>query len=302
MDLISASEVFLRERDALLSDKGSHAYLIEGERGSGKFTFALDLACTFFCKSDKKPCFTCAGCRKTLELIHPDVHIFEPDKNVLKVDTVREIISALYESPYEGGKKVYIIKGFDKANEASQNALLKTLEEPPASVCFFLLTENSRRALPTVLSRCKKISLPKFSESEILGELMRKDGNNPRNGFASKNCKGNIGTAVQIASDDGFYRIFTSAEEILKEISLSSPSYPRIASVLEAEKENLDVLLSLLERGISDIFRQNPNLLNLQRMKAVQDAAENRTKRFNEGLICEELSYILAKGGTKWQR
>lgn len=302
MDLISASKVFLRERDAMLSDKGSHAYLIEGEQGSGKFTFALDLACIFFCKSETKPCFTCSGCRKTRELIHPDIHIFEPDKNVLKVDTVREIISTLYESPYEGGKKVYIIKGFDKANDSSQNALLKTLEEPPASVCFFLLTENSRKALPTVLSRCKKISLPQFSKEEILGELIRKDKDNPRNGYAAKKCKGNIGTAVSIASDDGFYRIFTSAEDILKEISLSAPSYPRIASVLESEKENLGTLLPLLESGISDFFRENPNLLNLQRMKAVQDATENRNKRFNEGLICEELSYILAKGGTKWQR
>lgn len=300
MDLVSQSEVFLRERDAIIAGKSSHAYLIEGEKDIGKFTFALDLACTFFCLEKDKPCRKCAPCRKVFEFNHPDVHIFEPDRNIFRVDQVREIISTLYESPYEGGKKVYIIKEFHKANPAAQNALLKTLEEPPEPVCFLLLTENAHAALPTVRSRCKHIRLMPQEKEKIFAELERRFPQNENNRFAAEKCGGIIGTAVSLVSDEEFMRVFSVAEEILKETDKASPSYPRMAQILEKEKSEL--LLGLLYRGFAEKFRLSPTKLNLQRIKAVQDAADGKTKRFNEGLINERLAYTLAKGGTKWQR
>lgn len=300
MDLISQSDTFLRERDAIIAEKASHAYLIEGEKGIGKFTFALDLACTFFCTGENKPCRKCASCRKVFEFNHPDVHIFEPDRNIFRVDQVREIISTLYESPYEGGKKVYIIKEFHKANPAAQNALLKTLEEPPEPVCFFLLTENAHAALPTVRSRCKHIRLMPQKKENIFTELERRFPQNEKNRFAAEKCGGIIGTAVSLVSDEEFLRVFNLSDEILKETDKASPSYPRIAQIFEKEKS--DLLLGLLYRGFAEKFRQNPTGINLQRIKAVQDAADGKTKRFNEGLINERLAYTLAKGGTKWQR
>ena len=298
MNLVSRSNTFLRERDAIVAGKASHAYLIEGEKGIGKFTFALDLACTFFCGGGNKPCSECTSCRKVLEYNHPDVHIYEPEKNVFRVDRVREIISTLYESPYEGGKKVYIIKEFHKANPAAQNALLKTLEEPPESVCFFLLTENSRAALPTVRSRCKCLHLMPEKEENILSELERRFPENEKNRYAAGKCGGIVGTAISLVTDEDFLRAFSAAEEIIKETDKASPSYPRIAELLEKN----DGILSLLYKGFAEKFRHNPTNINLQRIKAIQDAADGKTKRFNEGLINERLAYTLAKGGIKWQR
>lgn len=299
--LTCASARFLAESKAIAAGGGSHAYLVEGPKGIGKTSFALAAACTMFCRGANKPCLACPSCRKVLEGRHPDVHIIKPEKNLLKVDQVRDVLSTIYETPYEGGAKVYILCDFHLANEQAQNALLKTLEEPPASVVFFLLAENAQMLLPTVRSRCRQIRLTGFARAQILAQLERLFPQNERNTFAAEECAGNIGTAVALVEDEELLRVYTLAKELVHGLD-NGLTAPKAAAVLEKEKENILLLLSVLEQKLFEKLQRTQDARTLGRMKAVQDAAAAKKKNVNNGLITEELAYALVKGGTKWQR
>ncbi len=300
LDLISSSAIFKNEKTAIINGRGSHAYIIEGIQGIGKMSFALASSCVHFCLSEEKPCFKCAGCRKVMEGIHPDVHIISPEKNILRVDQVRDVLSTVYETPYEGKSKIYIFEKFHLANEQAQNALLKTLEEPPKAVTFFLLAENALALLPTVRSRCKKLRLTEFSKEEIALQLEKMFPQNDRIKYALENCSGNMGTAVKLIEDEDFIDLSQIADEIIK--SLEKPSHTRLSMIFEKEKDRLIPLLEILESKFFDIFRSSQSEGDMLKIKAVEDALTAKKKNVNTGLICDNLAYTLAKGGNKWQR
>ncbi len=301
LDLICSTPVFQNERQALKNGLGSHAYIIEGAQGMGKMSFALASSCAHFCVSEEKPCFSCAGCRKVLEGIHPDVHVVSPEKNILRVDQVREVLSTIYETPYEGKSKIYIFQKFHLANDQAQNALLKTLEEPPKAVTFFLLAENSLALLPTVRSRCKKLRLTPFKEDRILAQLEKMFPSNERNAYAARNAMGIMGNAVRLVEDEEFIRLNRLSEEIVSSLD-NNPGYAELGVIFEKEKEGLVPFLEILEGRLFEIFRRNKGERELIRIKAVQDAIKAKKKNLNTGLICDSLAYTLAKGGNKWQR
>ncbi len=300
LELISSSDVFQNEKTALIRGKGSHAYIIEGIQGIGKMSFALASSCIHFCLSEDKPCFKCAGCRKVMGEIHPDVHIVTPEKNILRVDQVRQVISTVYETPYEGKSKIYIFEKFHLANEQAQNALLKTLEEPPKAVTFFLLAENALALLSTVRSRCKKLRLTEFKKEEIALQLEKMFPGNQRNSYATENSLGNIGMAVKLIEDEDFINLNEVADEIIK--NLTKPSHARLSVIFEKEKDRLVPLLEVLENKFFEIFRTSGSERDMLKIKAVEDALTAKKKNVNTGLICDTLAYALAKGGNKWQR
>jgi len=289
---------FISERDAVINGRGTHAYIIEGAKGIGKMAYALAVSCAYFCKSEHKPCFSCAGCRKVVEGAHPDVHIIEPEKNLIKVDDVREVIATLHETPYEGGRKVYIFKSFQLANESAQNALLKSLEEPPQAVTFFLLTENIYSLLDTVRSRCKKINLTPFDSNSIKAFLSHRFEGDVD--FAVNACGGNIGNALNMLENEEAMRLAQLAGKIIKELSRATPV--EVAQLIEGEKDNINELLTALEEQLFLCFQHDASRINLERLRAVEEAIENKKKNINSSLLVERLSYTLVKGGNKWQR
>lgn len=298
-DLILNSPVFKNEKGALLQGKGSHAYIIEGAKGIGKESFALAASSIHFCLNEDKPCFTCPGCRKVLEKIHPDLHIITPEKNLLRVDQVRQVLSTIYESAYEGTSKIYIFKDFHLANEQAQNALLKTLEEPPKAVTFFLLCENSLKLLPTVRSRSKKIRLNEFREEDIFNQLEKLFPQNENNADAAKESFGNIGTAIKLIKDEEYIRLNQLAKDILLNSALT---HAHLAVLFEKEKDNFLPLAEILENKLFQKFRKTQDENDLIKIKAVQDALAAKKKNINGGLIFDRLAYTLAKGGNIWHR
>ena len=298
-DLILNSPVFLKEKTALLQGKGSHAYIIEGAKGIGKKAFALAASCVHFCQSADKPCFTCPGCRKSLEGIHPDLHFIYPDGNMLKVDQVREVLSTVYESAYEGASKIYVFEDFHLANEHAQNALLKTLEEPPKNVTFFLLCENSLKLLPTIRSRCKKLRLNEFSEREILSQIQKAFPDNEKNEFVAKESYGNIGRAINLISDERYAFLNLLVTDILSNKGLT---HGHIEMILEKEKDDFLTIAELLELKLFQKFRETKDTDYLLKLKAVQESLAAKQKNVNSGLIFDRLAYTLAKGGQTWHR
>lgn len=165
------------EKEKLLSEiasgKLSHAYLIEGGEGCGKTYFARFTAAAVLCTGDKPPCGKCPSCVKALAGSHPDLFYFSPDKKAsMGVETVRDIKKSLFFMPNDGDRKVYIIDDAQKMTVQAQNALLKFIEEPPASVLFFIVADKKESLLPTVVSRTRIISLAPSDNADIRRFLM----------------------------------------------------------------------------------------------------------------------------------
>lgn len=165
------------EKEKLLSEiasgKLSHAYLIEGGEGCGKTYFARFAAAAVLCTGDKPPCGKCPSCVKALAGSHPDLFYFSPDKKAsMGVETVRDIKKSLFFMPNDDDRKVYIIDDAQKMTVQAQNALLKFIEEPPASVLFFIVADKKESLLPTVVSRTRIISLAPSDNADIRRFLM----------------------------------------------------------------------------------------------------------------------------------
>ena len=141
----------------------SHAYIIEGERGSGKHTLAMQIAAALSCQNrgntaSALPCLTCPSCRKILGFNSPDViTIGREDKTTLGVDAIRKLKTDVYVAPNDTDVKVYIIEDAHLMTVQAQNAFLLTLEEPPPYVLFFLLCESTEPLLETIRSRAQTL-------------------------------------------------------------------------------------------------------------------------------------------------
>lgn len=158
----------------LKADRMSHAYLFSG--GFGSFELALWLAKSRFCEqlSDGIPCENCRSCRLIEEQEFSDVKIIEPQGQLIKTDTIRELTRDFSRSGYEGENQVFIIKDADKMHSNAANSLLKFIEEPQSQSYMILLTSDESKMLPTIKSRCQVFHFPK--NQDYLEELLLQKG------------------------------------------------------------------------------------------------------------------------------
>lgn len=159
-------------RNELENCKLNHALLLEGPIGSGRKTFARNIASALACKASCRPCGNCRYCKRIIDNKCPDViNIVVPnEKKTISVDQIREIRLDAFVIPCELDFKMYIISEADKMTIAAQNAFLKILEEPPEYVYFILICESSATLLPTIKSRTQNLKMECFSQ-EILSDL-----------------------------------------------------------------------------------------------------------------------------------
>lgn len=156
----------------------SHAYVIEGAKGSGKHLLALHLAAAIACEkrmdtSHPLPCLTCPSCRKILAGNSPDIiYINRGDRATLGVDAVRMLKSDVYVAPNDIPAKIYIIEDAHLLTNQAQNALLLTLEEPPPYVLFLLLCESTATLLETVRSRAPTLRTEPIASEDIKKYLL----------------------------------------------------------------------------------------------------------------------------------
>lgn len=154
---------------ALASQRLSHAVILSGIEGAGRTATAHALSTDLLCldTTTVKACGSCNSCRGLqkrghldADLIHPDLHLLAPDGATIKVDAVRESIEKAWISPLLSHNKVFIIFDAHRMGAEGSNALLKTLEEPPAHTFFILITTSERALLQTIRSRCQSFCFP----------------------------------------------------------------------------------------------------------------------------------------------
>lgn len=196
---------------ALNQDRFAHAYLITGERNIGKTTLAIDMAASFNCESENRPCGNCLSCKRILKGIHLDIrtvslhHQFD-DKNQnltsIGISQIKALQREAALTPFEGQKRVYIILDADNLSEEAGNSLLKTLEEPPPTVIVILTTSKPGSILETVQSRCQLIELKKVPTSIISKEIRKKsDLDKDTADQISNLVDGRPGLAIKMSND-----------------------------------------------------------------------------------------------------
>ncbi|MFA5282991.1 MAG: DNA polymerase III subunit gamma/tau [Bacilli bacterium] len=159
-------------RNALEKNRIAHAYLFCGPRGTGKTTMAKLFAKALNCESGiGQQCNKCSNCIGINDGSHPDVIEIDAASNN-GVEEVRNIIERVRYLPIKGKYKVYIIDEVHMMSSGAFNALLKTLEEPPAHVVFILATTEPYKVLPTIISRCQRYDFTKVSDGDILEKMI----------------------------------------------------------------------------------------------------------------------------------
>ena len=159
-------------RNALANNKIAHAYLFCGPRGTGKTTMAKLFAKALNCEEGiGHQCNICSNCREITEGSHPDVIEIDAASNN-GVEQVRDLIDKVNYLPIKGKYKVYIIDEVHMMTANAFNALLKTLEEPPAHVIFILATTEPHNIIPTILSRCQRYDFTKVADADIEDRMM----------------------------------------------------------------------------------------------------------------------------------
>jgi DNA polymerase III subunit delta' len=189
----------------MVAGAAPHALLIVGPSSVGKTTLALDLAAGLLCTAADpadRPCRACRGCRLVDDGNHPDLHRIAPDGagGQISIGQIRTLASELALLPVEGGARVAVVESAQRLNEDAQNALLKTLEEPPAGVTIVLCSEDEDRLLPTIRSRCARIRLGSVSSRAIenlLAELGLADA--PASAALARATGGRPGLAIAYA-------------------------------------------------------------------------------------------------------
>ena len=278
-----------------------HAILLEGDEGLGKFTLAKIIAKAAVCGKDASPCDNCHNCHLADIGNHPDIIITQPDGKHIKVDTVRELIEKAYLKPSQAQKKVFIIKDAAAMKDAGQNALLKTLEEPPAGVIFILLAESAAALLPTVVSRCTVFTLSAPDTNSAL-EVMQRLGFEKEEALQRLDeTAGNIGRA---ATKKGKKSKISPAEFI--ELIAKGDAYAALLLLKKLEKDRNGALTffeqlhtylltarkaEALGRGFSGLSGEYMRYIS----KAAEEAEESTLRGGNLTLIFHTLCLKISR-------
>ena len=211
---------------AVRHKKISHAYIMEGDKGSGKKLLADAFAKILQCEGREasgsvETCGRCESCIQMEHHDHPDVIWVSHEKpNVISVGEIREqIVNTVDIMPYKGPYKIYIVDEAEKMNAAAQNAILKTIEEPPEYAVIFLLTTNRGAFLDTILSRCILLATRPVPGASVEKYLMEKCSVSKEEAeFAAGFSLGNIGKAEAIVSSEEFRDLKNLTLSILRYI------------------------------------------------------------------------------------
>ena len=222
-DVVGHKDILKYISSAVENNRVSHAYILNGERGSGKKMLANLFAMTLLCETgDNEPCGKCHSCKQAESGNHPDIiRVTHEKPNSISVDDIRTQVNNTVDiKPYQGPYKVYIIPQADMMTRQAQNAILKTIEEPPSYAVFLLLTENAETLLPTINSRCVMLKLRNIKDTLIKKYLMENlEIPDYKADMCTAFAQGNMGRAIMLANSDHFNEIREEAVQLLKHIS-----------------------------------------------------------------------------------
>lgn len=191
-------------KNACEKDEISHAYIIEGPDGVGKSIMAKYIAALLLCEGNikDKPCGRCVPCEKIAKGLHPDVKEFGNNKKSIGINEIRSLIDETELKPYEGSRKVLILKGAQNMTVQAQNAILKTLEEANKGCVIIMLASSTTNILSTILSRCQIIRMGRIQIDKVEGFLESQGVDKQSAQRAAELSDGIIGKALEFLKED----------------------------------------------------------------------------------------------------
>lgn len=217
-----------------------HAYIFDGERGTGKEDVSLFFAKLLLCRNvaENVPCETCDACHRVQSGNHPNITMIHPDGQTIKKGQMDDFLIEMSKKGYESGRKIYIISQAERMNTASANALLKYLEEPDGQVTAILLTDTYSAILPTIQSRCQRVSFLPPSREMMISTLVEK-GITKSMAATVTMLTANIDDAFLLAEDDAFAHM---RKTVLK--------------LVEASDQNIHEALLYIQSTWSQVFKE----------------------------------------------
>lgn len=281
-------------QNAIRLNKVSHAYIINGEKGSGKKLIANTFAKALQCEEKGvNPCGRCTSCMQTESENNPDIIRVTHEKASIGVDDIRiSVNNDIGVKPYRAPYKIYIIDEAEKMTEQAQNAILKTIEEPPSYAIILLLTANLNTLLPTIQSRCITLNLKTISTPVIKEYLMR--NHNVPDYLAELSAtfsQGNIGRAIKFATSEDFIKTKEEVLHLLKVID-DMELFEMIEEIKKLSEHKLEIndYIDLMILWYRDVLMfkvtKNPNvLLYKDEYKYISKQASIRTYEGIENII-----------------
>lgn len=282
-------------QSAIELNKISHAYIFNGEKGSGKKTLAAIFAKTLLCEANKnEPCNKCHSCRQADTGNQPDIIWIQHEKPTsIGVEDVREqLVGDMQIKPYSSKFKIYIVDEADKMTVQAQNAILKTIEEPPAYGIIILLTNNSDTLLQTIISRCVKLDL-KPVKDEVIQKYLIEEYSIPdyEARFAVAFAQGRIGRAIDIVRSKEFVQMKDDALHLLKYADEMT-----VSEMIEAVKhvgdykQNISDYIDLLAMWYRDVLvfkstREFDTLIFKDELNMVRKQAEKSSYEGIEDIL-----------------
>ncbi len=231
-------------------DKLTHAYIFDGEKGTGCMDIAIYFACMLLCENKEKPCLNCSTCKRIQEKSHSNVIFVEPINGTIKKEQITDLIKEFSMSGLEEGPRIYIINEAEKLNPSSSNALLKFLEEPVPNRYAIIITHNYRSLLDTIISRCQLIHFKPLKVSKMV-EHYQSFGINRDAAYILAHLTSDIEEAKQLINDGTISDLLDIAKKVNEDINKKrSPYvsfYPKAAILKESNnKEIHDIFLTIL--------------------------------------------------------
>lgn len=220
--IIGHESIIDHMKKSIAADKVTHAYILQGEDKSGKMMLAEAFAAALQCEAGgSEPCLQCHSCKQAESHNHPDIIYVQHDKpNTISVEDIRQQINnTIAIRPYAGKYKIYLVDEAEKMNVQAQNALLKTIEEPPEYAVILLLSTNAEAFLPTILSRCMTLRLQAVADDKIISHLMKQyQIPDYQAQICAAFAQGNVGKAIDLACSKDFNELKDNMLETVRRV------------------------------------------------------------------------------------
>lgn len=320
--VLGQNHIIKHFENAIKMGKISHAYIINGEKGTGKMRLAVEFAKALQCVENNpefyadnnmqfdfgvedtqktitgRACNQCKSCKQTDSKNQPDIKYVTYEKSGIGVDEIREQINDDIDiKPYSSRYKIYIVADSEKMTVQAQNALLKTIEEPPEYAIIILLTTNADMFLPTILSRCVLLNIRPVKEETIKHQLMSEYGVSPYEAnMAAVFSGGNPGKAIELATSEDFKELKQNVAGML--VSLERGGMDVITNCIKEAgsfKKQMEEYFSLMRIWFRDVLiykatRDIDNLIFQDDYKLIQEMSE-KVEYFDLNIILKEIDY-----------